>query len=126
MQCAIDPNTEDCNLGAAAVQSMDSVFQSAPATVQASYQSAHDDIMGQFNANYSWYSSWIPFNPTCSVVCNIGTQAEQLQQQIQRAMGQNPTPAGSPGGFDIGSTVNLLIIGAVLYLALPFLISTRR
>lgn len=122
MQCAIDPNTTDCNLGATAVQQMDSVFQSAPASVQANFQSAHDSIMTAFNNVYSWYSSYIPFNPDCATICTIGTQAEQLMQSIQRAMGQNPTPSGTSGGLDIMTL--LLVIGAG-YLGLVYLAGHR-
>ena len=125
MQCAIDPNTSDCNLGVAAVQQMDSVFSMAPSGIQSMFQSAHDSIMSQLNANYSWYDSWIPFNPVCSTVCAIGTQAEQLMQQIQSAMGQSPTPSANPGGIDFNGIIKMVVIGGAIYLGAVYFASHR-
>jgi hypothetical protein len=118
MQCAIDPNTEDCTLGANAVSQMDLVFQSAPPDIQTAFQSAHDTIMVSFNQNNAWYNTWIPFNPVCETICGIGQQAESLMNQIQVAMGQSPTPITSGSGTNI---VNIVILVGVGYLALVYM-----
>jgi hypothetical protein len=73
-------------------------------------------------SQYSFYSCWIEVNN--GAVCAMGQQADILTNQIQSAMGQSGTPS-IPGG--IGTDyVSLLVIGAVLYLALPFLLASRR
>jgi hypothetical protein len=119
LTCSIAPTSGDCGPGADAVNQMDSVFQSAPAAVQANFQSAHDSIMSQFNSVYSWYSSWIPLNPDCETVCNLGVQAVALMNQIQAAMGQSPTPSTPGGGINLtGSATMIIIVLGVAFLLL--------
>jgi len=115
----------DCTTGQASITGMDAVFQSAPATIQAQFQSAHDDIMNRYNQ--SWYIgiNWIPFNSACSTIQTIGQQADALTRQIQTAMGVTPTPTPNPGGVDFQT---VLIVAAVAYVALaalPSLMSRR-
>jgi hypothetical protein len=118
--CPFIPTSVDCQNGLAAVQQMDSVFQSAPTDIQAQFQSAHDTIMSSYN-QYSWYSCLVEINN--GAVCDLGQQAATLMGQIQSAMGQSSTP-GIPGGPGT-DYMSLIIIGAVLYLALPFLIARK-
>jgi hypothetical protein len=118
MGCPFIPTSVDCQNGVTAVQQMDSVFQSAPQAIQDQFQSAHDTIMASYGSLVSWYTCWTELSN--GPVCDLGQQAATLMGQIQSAMGQSATP-GIPGGPGT-DYMSLLIIGAVLYLALPFLV----
>jgi hypothetical protein len=119
--CPFIPTSVDCQNGVTAVQQMDSVFQSAPASTQVRFQSAHDTIMQSFNSMYSWYTCWTEMSN--GAICDLGQQATALMGQIQTMMGQEPTP-GIPGGPGT-DYMTLLVIGVVVYLAMPLLLSRR-
>lgn len=108
----------DCDTGAANVNQMDSVYQSADPNTQAQFQSAHDGIMATFNQIYSWYSDLIPFNPNCCAVDQLGTQAAQLTIQMQTAMGQAPVTAPPVSSSGLGSWILPIGIGLGLWLLL--------
>ena len=111
--------TGDCAAGAASIRQMDSVYQSAGPDTQATFQSAHDGIMASFNQSYSWYSEWIPFNPGCCGILQLGAQADQLTVQIQRALGQTSiTPPPPPDTSIAGIPSPWLWIGAGIVLVL--------
>lgn len=113
--------TPQCDAGAAAVNAMDSFYQSLDPGTQASYKQQHDSIMTAFNSAYSWYSSYIPFNPTCCTVQQIGQQADALLCTMQGGTGCVPLASGS-GGMSLTS---MIVIGAVAYLGFVYLASRR-
>jgi hypothetical protein len=116
--CPLIPTSVTCQNGLQAVQEMDSVFSTAPAAVQARFQSAHDAIMTQYQS-YSWYTCYVELYN--GEVCALGEQATALMNQMQSAMGQSGTPSPSSSGFDLSSLVGLpglLIGGVVLFLVL--------
>jgi hypothetical protein len=116
--CPLIPTSVTCQNGLQAVQEMDSVFSTAPAAIQARFQSAHDTIMSQYQS-YSWYTCYVELYN--GEVCALGEQATALMNQIQSALGQSGTPSPSSGGFDLSSLVGLpglLIGGVVLFLVL--------
>lgn len=102
--------TPQCTEGEAQVQQMDSVFQSAPPYVQSQFQSAHDAIMATYNATYGMFTNYIPFNPDCCTLADLGTQAVALQNQILTASGQQGTQLQPSPGLPL--TTIILLAGA--------------
>lgn len=113
------PNSMDCSEAVQMIQAMDAQFRSAPPSIQASFQSAHDDIMSQFNDVYSWYVCDLPFGVGGgSTLEAIATdQAQPLLQNMQRAMGQNP----SPGVSSASNWTTIIAVIGIGYLALVYL-----
>jgi hypothetical protein len=89
----------NCDHGKASVEQMDSVYQSLSPDLQSKFKSSHDAIMASLNANWDWYTNWIPFNATCCTICAIGVQADTLTQQMQTAAGQQPLDTGPSTGY---------------------------
>lgn len=87
--------TPMCTAGRASVEQMDSVYQANASNLQ-SFQSAHDAILSTFQSYWITIDEWIPFNPECCAIQQLGAQADQLTMQMQQALGQNPVSAG-PG-----------------------------
>lgn len=116
--CPVIPTSVTCDQGMQAIREMDSVYSTAPANIQAQFQSAHDSIMSQYNS-YGFYTCWVEvYN---GEVCALGVEATKLMNQIQSAMGQSPSPDSPTGSFDLSSLVGLpglLIGGLVLFLVL--------
>lgn len=110
--------TAQCSQGADSVHAMDNYFQALDPSRQAAYQAEHDYIMTQFNANYSWYSPYIPFNPACCGILTIGQQADQLLCRMTGS--QNcVSPSAGDGSLSIGAIVALAVVGyfGIVYLA---------
>jgi hypothetical protein len=103
-----------------AVTEMDSIFQGAPANVQARFQSAHDSIMAEYNS-YSSITCYIELYN--GAVCSLGVQATQLANRIQSAMGQEGTPDAGTTAWD---PTTILVVVAVGYLAILVLPSLLR
>lgn len=102
--------TPQCTDGEAQVTQMDSVFQNAPANIQAQFQSAHDAIMSSYNSVYGAFTNYIPFNPDCCTIGDLGTQAVALQNQMLVSMGQQGTQLQPSAGLPL--TTILLLAGA--------------
>ena len=103
--------TPQCTTGEAQIQEMDATFQSAPANVQAQFQGAHDAIMSSYNSIYGVLTNYIPFNPDCCTIGDLGTQAQALEAQILSAMGQSTGTPLTPGqGLPL--TTILILVGA--------------
>jgi hypothetical protein len=103
-------STPQCTTGEAQVQEMDATFQGAPSNVQAQFQSAHDSIMTSFNQIYGMLTNYIPFNPDCCTIGDLGNQAQALQNQMLSAMGQSGTPLTPSAGLPLGTL--LILVGA--------------
>ena len=124
------PTAADCDAGQASVLEMDSVFQSLSSDLQAQYRGAHDAIMNAYNGEWYWGINWIPFNPQCGTMQELGNQADALTAQMQSAAGQVPVGVGGPAtqasqssilsGLIGGQGTTLLIVGGlvVAYLVL--------
>jgi len=76
----------------------------------ARFKPSVDSIQQAFDDNYSVFSEWIPFNPTCCALQDIGNQAEDMNNQMLSYVGAAPiTPTPKP--MDINS---LLLVGGVI------------
>ena len=79
------------------------------------YKPSVDTLQAEFDASYSIWSMFIPWNPECCKVQDIGNQAEALTNQMLAYVGvQLPNV---PQSFD---WTTLAIIGAVLFVAAPY------
>jgi hypothetical protein len=115
--CSVIPSSQDCVVGSQSVNLMDQTYQALPAGSQAQYQQQHDALMTAFNAQYSSWMSWIPFNPSCCAVEQIGEQADNLTSQMTG--GAVTGPSVTPSGIPLPSLPNvttLLIVAGVLAL----------
>ena len=63
----------------------------------------------------SWYATWIPFNPVCCSMDDIGNQAIQVTNQMMSSVGAATVPE-PPAGTDWGTVV--VVAGVVLLAAL--------
>lgn len=106
--------TPQCTTGEAQVQQMDAVFQSADANTQAQFQSAHDAIMASYNETYGMLTNYIPFNPDCCTLADLGNQAVTLQNQMLSAMGQQGTQLQPSAGLPLGTLILLAGAGYLL------------
>ena len=116
--CSVLPTSGDCDAGSQSINLMDATFQALPASSQAQYQQQHDALMTAFNANYSFYSSWIPLNPACCAVEQIGEQADALTSQMTGGAVKGPsvTPSGIPLPSLPDVTTLLIVAGVVAIL----------
>jgi hypothetical protein len=114
-----------CAEGKLSVQEMRSTFDSLQAqypNFQSSfYEPTVVSIEQAFNANYSWFSSYIPFNPECCAIKDIGAQADTVTQQMLASVNAAPSGLGPgsttpPISLGIGSLGFVVGAGLVLWL----------
>lgn len=65
----------------------------------------------------SWYATWIPFNPVCCSVDDIGNQAITVTNNMLASVGAESVPLPPPGATDWGSVIMFagLVALAVVY-----------
>jgi hypothetical protein len=120
--------TGDCAAGRQSITEMDDAYKAADPSIQSQFQISHDALLKSFSDNYSWYSEWIPFNPACCGIVDLGAQADTLSAQIAKASNQQ-SPGGGPStstGWDLSAIFGSFSLGAVaavgvgLYLLMKF------
>jgi len=71
-----------------------------------------------FEETYAFYSPYIPFNPTCCAVLELGKQADKLSIEMLASVGLQSTPGPSsappPVSSDTLITLGMLALGAVI------------
>ena len=110
-----------CVTGADSVHAMDNYFQVLDPGTQASYKQQHDAIMAQFDAAYSWYSPYIPFNPGCCTVLTIGQAADALLCRMEGGVGC-VSPSSGDGSLSLSG---MIVLAAVGFLAFTYLVNRR-
>jgi hypothetical protein len=113
--------TGDCAAGRVSVQEMRSTFDALVANPQFDrwrFESSVVALESTYNATAGWFSEWIPFNPNCCAIKDIGIQADELTRQMLVSVGSadaGQRPA-SQAGFDLNSlmTVGALLLGVML------------
>jgi hypothetical protein len=88
--------TSMCSAGRASIEEMDAVYNSLESTLQPRFQSAHDSILSTYQQYWVSVDEWIPFNPECCAIQQLGYQADSLTSQMQQASGQVSSGPG-PG-----------------------------
>lgn len=108
-----------CADGKVAVEQARRVFNilsGNPAFNRAKFEPTLLGIEQTFEDNYSMFSVWIPFNPYCCTIEEIGRQADQLTIDMQNSVGVSvvePTPR-PVDSLDTMVTLGMLALGAVI------------
>lgn len=121
-----------CAQGKASVSEMRRVFNilsGNPSFNRAKFEPSVLSIEQTFDEQYNILSEWIPFNPACCSIKDLGSQADRLTAQMQTAAGAASTPGGpgtSAPGIDLDSLVTLgaLALGAIVLSNVA--VATRR
>lgn len=113
--------TPQCVTGADSVHAMDDYFQALAPVDQAAFKARHDTILSQFNASYSFYSPYIPFNPACCDVLTIGRAADALLCEMSGAS-NCVSPSSGDGSMSLST---MIVLGAVAFLAIQYVINKR-
>lgn len=111
-----------CSQGKASVETMRHTFDTLSNEINFDryhYESAVSAIEQAFQDNYGMFSQWIPFNPACCAIKDLGLQAEHLTADMLQSMrmaGTGPGPSNTPPVIDSGSliTLGMLALGAVI------------
>lgn len=87
-----------CAEGRAAVQQMMGTFtylSNNPQFPKARFEATVHSIESAFDDQYTMFSEWIPFNPACCAIVDIGKSADNLTNQMLQsvaAVGLPPKP----------------------------------
>lgn len=78
-------------------------------------------IKKSFDDAYSVFSEYVPFNPTCCTIAELGKQADTVTSQMLQSVSAAPAgqgPSSAPPPIDIGGIGNtvLWVIGGILVL----------
>jgi hypothetical protein len=113
-----------CAQGRVSVQQMRTTFDSLASSNsnfnRSYYEPTVISIEQAFHDNYSVFSEWVPFNPTCCAVQNIGQQADSLTHDMLQSVGAETPPVAGPSSgkppIDINGLITLgaLALGAIL------------
>lgn len=107
--------TGDCEKGRISIQEMRTTFNALsgnPDFDSVKFRSAVESLEALYAQNTSFFSEWIPFNPNCCAVADIGVQADTLTTRMLQSVGAAPlTPPASAAGFDLNS---LMALGGIL------------
>ena len=105
-----------CAQGKASVSEMRRVFNILSGNAsfnRAKFEPSVLSIEQAFEEQYNILSEWIPFNPACCAIKDLGNQADRLTVQMQTAAGAATTPGG-PGSSQSGLNLDaLLMLGAL-------------
>ncbi len=77
---------------------------------------AANTLQQSLDAIDSWYATWIPFNPVCCSIDDIGNQALILMDQMMESVGVASVPAPPP----TTNWSNVIIIGGIVLLAVVY------
>jgi hypothetical protein len=119
-------STPMCSAGAASVDQMQSVFDALGSPSE--FSSAVAGVKSAFDANYSAWDDWIPFNPVCCTIRDLGVSADTLTNQMQTKYGQTPTgtgPATNAPGAEL-PTLGQLSFGLVAVAALALVLVLHK
>src|SRR5262252_8383947 len=89
-----------CADGRVSVQNMRSTFDSLVSNTdfnRSYYEPTVLAIEKSFHDNYSVFSEWVPFNPSCCAVKDIGAQADEVTHQMLQSVGAEAPTAPGPG-----------------------------
>lgn len=113
--------TPMCTDGRTAVVEMEHTFsylkQNYPTFNQEYFGPAVASIRASLDAVDSIYADWIPFNPTCCTIEEIGSQADLLTNQMLQSVGASGVPAPPPAGTDWFS---IALLGGLALVAIAY------
>lgn len=115
-----------CKKGRSAVEQMSHTFDYLRDNNQgfnaAAFEPTVRSIESEFNAIYSFYTEWIPFNPDCCTIEDIGINADAITNQMLASVGAAGVPPPPPQ-TDWGTVI---IVGGVILLAVVYSPQVKR
>lgn len=122
-----------CAQGKASVQTMERTFNvliGNPNFNRGRFEPTVTAIEQSFDVEYSFYSEYIPFNPACCAIKDLGAQADKLTNDMLASVGAQPTAPGPgstqpPISGDSISGILMLGLGAVIISNLAPMIRKR-
>lgn len=105
----------DCQIGKASVEQMGKTFNvllQNPNFDRMKFESQVIATEQTFEDAYAFWSPYIPFNPTCCAVLEIGKQADGITAAMLRSMGMNTLPG--PSDRQTGAGADSLMILAIV------------
>lgn len=113
--------TPMCTDGRAAVVEMEYTFgylkQNYPTFAAEFFAPAVASTRASLDAVDSFYADWIPFNPTCCTIEEIGAGADVLTNQMLQSVGASAVPHPPAGGTD---WLSVAIIGGLALVAVAY------
>jgi len=112
----------DCQIGKASVEQMGKTFNvllQNPNFNRGNFEQQVTAIEQTFEDTYAFYSPYIPFNPTCCAVLEIGKQADGVTAAMLRSVGLStlPGPSQIQTGAGSDSWITLAIVAGVAIIA---------
>lgn len=118
--------TPMCKDGRAAVERMNWTYQYLDDQYQnfnpATYQATVESIRSSLAAVDSWYADWIPFNPTCCTIADIGAQADVITNQMLASVGAANIPPPPPQT----NWGTIVVVGGVVLLLVAYQPQIKR
>ena len=111
-----------CVDGKASVDTMDRTYNvliGNPRFNRSHFEPIVTALDESFDEQYSFYSSYIPFNPACCAIKDIGAQADKVTNDMLESVGAataGPGPGTMAGGFNLDAILPLayLAVGAMV------------
>lgn len=112
--------TPMCKSGRAAVAKMWYTFNYLKANYQnfnaAGFEPTCKSIQAALDSVDSWYADFIPFNPTCCTIDDIGRQADTITNQMLASVGGVTIPEPPPGT----DWTSVIVFGGVVLLLVAY------
>jgi len=110
----------DCQIGKSSVEQMGKTFNvllQNPNFDRVQFEQQIIAIEQTFEDTYAFYSPYIPFNPTCCAVLEIGKQADSVTAAMLRSVGLQTLPGPSQTGAGSDGLITLAIVAGVAIIA---------
>jgi len=114
----------ECAQGRTSIEEMTATFaqlQSASGFDPSHFEQTVTEIQNTYRNNFSWIDEWIPFNPQCCALKDLGSQADTVTAAMLASVGsQNPGkgPGSTPPPISFEFLVSVGIAFAVAYIFL--------
>lgn len=120
-----------CSEGKAKVQQMRITYENLknnPSFNTNRFADTVNSIEESFDAEYTMFSEWIPFNSACCTIGDIGEQAAIITNQMLQSVGSTTVPTAPKPPDTLGSlaTIGIVVAGLVLFSNVKTLIPSRR
>ena len=91
----------------------DYLLANYPAFNSSQFLPAATTLQQSLEAIDSWYATWIPFNPVCCSIDDIGNQAAQLTNTMLTSVGAARVPSPPPAT----NWGNVIVIAGIVLIA---------
>lgn len=112
--------TPMCSAGEASVSQMRAVWADYQGDVRVQqFGPTVQAISDSFDSAYHVYDPYIPFNPVCCTVADIGAQADAITNQILSAVGAQPLPSPPDTSNNWDNAILVLGLGLLAVVIAP-------